>query len=160
MSAAALLIASAILAQQTATLPERPLPPAAASMFSSLEPSPDLLALRAEIGRRPADPAWSPTAEVALSRIYRQAVDPIDALASLDVTCNATLCEIIGVSREGLTNAETAALLEALQRRETLDQVRAMKLDNVVQSFHSNAVGETSDAPATIVFAAYWRRTD
>ena len=158
--AAAVLLAAAILAQQTSVQPERPLPPAAAAMFAPPSPSPDLVALRAEIATGPVDPVWSAATEAALSRIYHRATAPSGSLASLDITCNASLCEVLGVSREGLTNAGIKAMTDAVQSRETNEAISAMKLDNIVQGFHSTSVGDTGDAPATIVFAAYWRRAD
>ena len=157
---AAVLLAAAVLAHQTAVMPERPLPPAAAAMFTPREPAPDMVALRAEIATGRSDPEWSEATEAALSRLYRQAVDPTGALASLDVTCNASLCEVIGVSRDGVTGAEITAVTEAVQSRETNEAAMALSLDNIVQGFHSTSVGETGDAAATVVFAAYWRRTD
>lgn len=159
--AAAVLLAAAILAQQTSVPPERPLPPAAAAIFARPEPAPDLAALHAEIASGPADPAWSTDTEAALSRIYHHATDPTGALATLDITCSATLCEVLGVSREGLTGPDVVALTEAVQSRATNQAVRALNLDSVVQSFHSNGQGETgTEVAATVIFAAYWRRAD
>lgn len=158
--AAAVLLAAAILAQQTAVPPERPLPPAAVAMFAPQQAAPDLVALRAEIATGPSDPAWSNATEAALSHIYHRALAPSDALASLDVACNATLCEVLGVSRAGLTSAQVTAVTEAVQSRETNQAAMALKLDNIVHGFNATGVGETGDAPVTIVFAAYWRRAD
>ena len=158
--AAAVLLAAAILAQQTAVPPERPLPPAVAAMFAPQQAAPDLVALRAEIATGPSDPAWSNATEAALSHIYHRALAPSDALASLDVTCNATLCEVLGVSRAGLTSAQVTAVTEAVQSRKTNQAAMALKLDNIVHGFNSTGVGETREAPVTIVFAAYWRRVD
>lgn len=158
--AAAVLLAAAILAQQTAVPPERPLPPAAAAIFAPQQAAPDLVALRAEIATGPSDPAWSNATEAALSHIYHGALAPSDAVASLDVACNATLCEVLGVSRAGLSSAQMTAVTEAVQSRETNEAAMALKLDNIVHGFNSTGVGETRDAPVTIVFAAYWRRVE
>lgn len=159
--AAAVLLAAAILAQQTSVAPpERPLPPAAAAIFAPPQAAPDLVALRAEIATGPSDPVWSTTTEAALSQIYHRALAPSDALASLDVACNATLCEVLGVSRAGLTSAQVTALTEAVQSRETNEAAMGLKLDNIVHGFNSTGVGETGAVPVTIVFAAYWRRVD
>lgn len=157
---AAVLLAAAILAQQTAVPPERPLPPAAAAMFAPQEPSPDLVALRAEIAAGPANPAWSSATEAALSRAYHRVTDPTGALVSLDVTCNASLCEVLGVSRDGLAGADINALTEAVQGREVNESIMAMKLDNIVHSFHSTGDGPGAEVAATVVFAAYWRRAE
>ena len=157
---AAVLLAAAILAQQTSVPPERPLPPAAAALFAPQQAAPDLVALRAEIATGPSDPGWSNATEAALSDIYHRALAPSDALASLDVACNATLCEVLGVSRAGLSSAQMTAVTEAVQSRETNEAAMALKLDNIVHGFNSTGVGETRDAPVTIVFAAYWRRVE
>ncbi|MBU1345973.1 MAG: hypothetical protein KKA16_03360 [Alphaproteobacteria bacterium] len=160
MSAAAFLIASTILAQQTAVPPERPLPPAVVAMFTPPDPAPDIVALHAEIATGPADPEWSRATEAALSRIYQRAIDPSGALASLDTTCNASLCEVIGVSRAGLTDDQITALTTSVQGRETNEAITAMKLDNIVSGFHSTTEGGPADIAGTVVFAAYWRRAD
>lgn len=130
--AAAVLLVAAILAQQTSVPPQRPLPPAAAAMFAPQAPSPDLVALRAEIATGPSDPVWSAATEAALARIYHRATDPSGALAFLDVACNASLCEVLGVSREGLTSAQVTAVTEAVQSPETNQAAMALKLDNIV----------------------------
>ena len=158
LMAAGILIAAAMFAQETATPPERPLPPAVVAMFTPPEPAPDIVALHAEIATGPADPGWSRAMEADLSRLYHQTTDPSGALASLDVTCNASLCEIIGVSRDGLDGGQITALMDAVQSRAKNEAVVALKLDNIVSGFHSTAEGETAHVAATVVFAAYWRR--
>ncbi|MES2860508.1 MAG: hypothetical protein V4701_03515 [Pseudomonadota bacterium] len=153
---AAVLLAAAILAQQTATPPERPVPPAATSMFMPTQPSPDLVSLRAEVTAGPADPEWSPATQAALLRAYQRATD---ASVTLDVTCSRSLCEVLGVSRSRLTGAEIDTLLEAVQHPSATEALQALKLENIVQSY-STSEPVTERGAASVVFAAYWRRTD
>lgn len=154
--AAAVLLAAAILAQQTAVPPERPLPPGAAAMFNPSQPSPDLVSLRAEVTAGPADPEWSPTTEAALSRAYQEATDPS---VVLDVTCSRSLCEVLGVSRSGLTEEEINSLLTTVQDPTVNEAMMALNLENIVQSY-SSSEPVTERGAASVVFAAYWRRTD
>ncbi|MFC5342958.1 hypothetical protein ACETK8_13745 [Brevundimonas staleyi] len=158
MSAAAILIAAAVLAQQTATPPERPLPSGAEAMFAARQPSPDLVALRASISAEPADPAWSPEAETALSQAYHRVTDGLGVMTTLDVTCTRSLCEVLGVSRSGLTGEQINAVTGAVQNHEIEEVMGATELENIVQSFSTNG-GEMENGAASVVFAAYWRRT-
>lgn len=153
---AAVLLAAVILAQQTAVPPERPLPPAAAAMFAPTQPSPDLVALRAEVTAGPADPEWSPDAEAALSQTYQRATK---SSVDLDVTCSRALCEVLGVSPSGLSGEAIQSLTEAVQARALHEGLAASGLENIVQSF-STSEPVTERGAASMVFAAYWRRVD
>jgi hypothetical protein len=116
--------------------------------------APDLAALHAEIGVGPADPTWTATTERALSSAYAHAAAPIE-LASLDVRCNATLCEVLGVAGPDLPRNEIPRLVESLQGQEVAEASHALGLEGVVQSFGSSAA---ADAASPLVFAVYWRR--
>lgn len=155
--AAAVLLAVAILAQQTSVPPpERPLPPGAEAMFTPPQPSPDLVALRAAISAGPVDPEWSPATEAELVRAYRRVTG---SSADLDVSCTRSLCEVLGVSRSGLTGEQINTLIKAVQAPAVTEVMNPMKLANVVQSFSWDG-GEMENGSASVVFVAYWRRAD
>jgi DNA-binding CsgD family transcriptional regulator len=153
------LLASAILAQQTAAplappVGGAPLPPAAQAMFNAPS-APDLAALHAEVDVGPADPTWTVATERALARAYERAAGSA-RLELLDASCNATLCEVLGVAGAGVPVSEIPRLLESLQGQEVDEAARGLGLENVVQSFGSPA---GADAGRPFVFAVYWRRT-
>lgn len=159
--AASALLAIAFFVHQTSTPPaasnRRPLPPAAQAMFTPAAPSPDVMALHAEVSSGTPDPAWSPTTEATLSQAYTRATDASGAVASLDVTCNASLCEVVGVARPGLSATETDALMEAIQFPIVQEIISTQGLDLVVQSINSTR-DESADERPGPVFVAYWRR--
>lgn len=161
MSAAAILIASAILAQQTATLPqttERQMPEGAETLFSRRSHAPDLVALRAGINAGPVDPDWSPAAEAALSNVYHEAMEGFDDLDQFAITCVRSLCEVLGVSPSGLSGEEISALTQAVQSPALNQTITSpLNLENVVQSFSTDG-SEMENGSASVVFVAYWRR--
>jgi hypothetical protein len=161
MTAAGLLLATAIFAQQTSVPPtppaeERLISSAAEAMFEARQESPDVIALHAEVGSGDPDPIWSAATETELSRTYHNIPAFSEAVASLDVTCNATLCEVLGVSRPNLSAEQTDTFMKSVQLRDLVDIAARMKLKLVVQSF--NAKRDDSGGAATTVFVAYWRR--
>ncbi len=163
--AAAVLIAAAILAQQTSVPPAPPvvhaaIPAAAEAVFASRDPAPDVVALHAEIGSGPADPAWSAPTEAALSRAYHHAIDPSRTLETLDVTCNESLCEVLGVSRPNLSIDENNVLMDAFQARDLHQIAITRDLALVVQSFNQTRDDGVAGAPSKVVFVAYWRRAE
>lgn len=159
--AASALLAIAIFAQQTSappTTPNRPvLPPAAQAIFAPAAPAPDVAALHAEVSAGATDPTWSARTEAALSQAYNRSTDVSRSVSSLDVTCNGSLCEVVGVARTGLSGAETDALMEAIQLPIALEIRKAQGLELVVQSINSTR-DESARDRAGAVFVAYWRR--
>jgi DNA-binding CsgD family transcriptional regulator len=161
MTAAGLLLATAIFAQQTSVPPappadDRVISSAAEAMFEARQESPDVIALHAEVGSGGPDPVWSATTETELSRIYHSIPAFSEAVASLDVTCNATLCEMLGVSRPNLSADQTDTLVKSVQLRDLVDIAARMKLKLVVQSFNTRR--DDSGPAATTLFVTYWRR--
>lgn len=151
MVVATVLVASAILAQQTSS------PPAPSSQTGSSSHSvfttdtyrPDLMALSAEttLGRR--DPAWSSTTEAALLSAYRALPLFAEGADSLKAVCSATLCEVTGISPLGLDGESLAAA------RFSTSTGNALGLDLEVS--HSRT---TTDTPQKVIVIAYWRRVD
>ena len=161
--AASALLAIAIFAQQTSVPPatsNRPaLPPAAQAMFVPAAPAPDVVALHAEVSGGAGDPAWSGKTEAALSQAYHSATVGSRSVDSLAVTCNASLCEVVGVALPGLSGAETNALLQSLQGDLVREITTSQNVELVVNSFNSTRDDSAGDRAGT-VFAAYWRRVD
>jgi len=154
----ATLLASAVLAQQTSVPPGpsiagQALPPEARALFNPPSP-PDLTALHAEVGAGSADPSWTADVERSLTRIYERAAAPAE-LAMLEVSCNAALCEVLGVADAGMPLNEIPRILESLQGQEVDQASQALGLENVVQSFGASPVDA---AGSPFVFAVYWRR--
>lgn len=155
--AAGLILAAAILAQQTSVPPQ----PAgltteiARTVFDAQTPTPDVGALHAQVIAGTPDPAWSPTTQEALTAVYEGQPAFSAAVASFNVTCNATLCEVLAISRPGLSLTETNAFLDAAQGPDIHNASVALKMDIEVQHFTS-----TQENPQRMVMASYWRRAD
>ncbi|MGV3577526.1 hypothetical protein [Brevundimonas sp.] len=159
MSAAVLLIAAAILAQQTATpstttARTMPTPAGADAVFAPRTDPADAAALRREIADGAVDPDWSPQMEAALSRAYHLKTDHTGAVASVDVTCGATLCEVLGVAKPNLSTAQVDIVIEAFQGHDVHAFGAEMSLSNVMTGI------TTATNPQALVFVAYWRRAD
>jgi DNA-binding CsgD family transcriptional regulator len=157
---AALLIAAAVLVQQTAGPPSPPASPAASANFAPREPSPDAAALHAEVMAGGVDPAWSATTEAALRTVYERTEASSEALASLEVTCSASLCEVLGVGRRDLTDAVANRFSEAVQGPDVDRSGTAMGLHSVMNGFTVTRDDAVAGAPSNLRFAAYWRRVD
>ena len=163
--AAAVLIAAAILAQQTSVAPtvppapNRPISPAVQALFAPRSPEPDISALHAEVTGEGVDPAWSAATEAALQGIYGKAIAP-GALASFEVTCSASLCEALGVGRPGLIDDAVTVFTDAVQGPEVNQAANALRLRSVMNSFTVTRDNAANGEPSVLVFAAYWRRID
>ena len=59
----------------------------------------------------PTDPAWSAPTEtaLALARAYHRVIAPSETLEFLDITCSASLYELLGVSRPNLSRDDSVA---------------------------------------------------
>ena len=153
--AAAVILAAAILAQQTSVSP----PPSgrareiAQAVFDAQMPAPNVAGLHALVIAGGSDPVWSPTTETALANVYEQQPAFSDAVESFNITCNASLCEVLAISRSGLSLTETNAFLDAAQGADVHNASVALKMDIEVQHFTS-----TQETPQKTVMASYWRR--
>jgi len=147
------LIAVALIAQQTATLPDQPAAPnsPAAEILARQPPRFDIDALHAEVTGGLRDPAWSTEMENALSRKYHLAPGFTEAVQSMSVTCAATLCEVAGATRPDLPTSEVTDLMMRLQTLGHPDRVPGL-----VQLGHHFST--TVDRPPAFVFVSYWRR--
>lgn len=172
--AAAVLLAAAILAQQTAVplassghsvdsarpvfttdAPRRDWAALAdereardwAALADAVAARPDLAALADEVAAGRKDPAWSSTTEAALLTAYRAHPRFAKGADSLQARCSATLCEVTGVSPLALYGdfIAEARFLTLTGNALGLRQVNA----------HSRT---TTDTPQTVVLVAYWRR--
>lgn len=147
--AAAVLLAAAILAQQTAV----PLAASgqsvdsARSVFTTDAPRPDWAALADEVTAGRRDLAWSSTTEAALLTAYRALPLFAEGADSLQARCNATLCEVTGVSPLALDGDSIAAV------RFMILSGNALGLDQ--EYGHSRT---TTDTPQKVILVAYWRR--
>jgi hypothetical protein len=158
---AAVLLAAAILAQQTATPPAPPnrsVHPAAEAMFETRPQAPDFGVLHAEVAASQPDPEWSPRTEAALSRTFQALPGFSTAMEAFTVTCSASLCEAVGVTRTGLTTDQINEVMGGVQSR-TVDEAAAqLRIDAIGTRFSSTRDDSVGDASTASIFAAYWRR--
>ena len=148
------LIAVALIAQQTST------PPAhesategqaiVAGILARQPQAPDMIALNAEAAGAP-DSVWSPETEAMLSRRYHAISGFSEGVDSFGVTCSATLCEVAGVGRPGLSSDQINDLITGLQN--PVNELGASVVEHVLHSF-----GTTAEQPTSFVFVTYWRR--
>ena len=160
--AAAVLLAAAILAQQT-TVPLAPsgqTVDSSHSVFATDSSQSDFAALAAEAAARPdraaladevaaggRDPAWSSATEAALLTAYRALPLFAEGADSLQARCSATLCEVTGVSPLALHSDPIAAV------RFMILTGNALGLD---QEYGNSRT--TTDTPQKVILIAYWRR--
>ncbi len=146
--AATVLLAAAILAQQTTVPLASPGQSvnSAHSVFATDSSQPDFAALAAEVANGRKDPAWSSATEAALLTAYRALPMFAEGADSLQARCSATLCEVTGVSPLAL---DGDAMAEA--RFLTLTG-NALGLDLEVS--HART---TRDTPPKVIVVAYWR---
>ncbi|WP_425987533.1 hypothetical protein [Brevundimonas sp. TWP2-3-2] len=160
--AAAVLLAAAILAQQTAVPLASPGQSidSARSVFTTDAPGPDWAALDDEDAARPdraalanevaagrRDAAWSSATEAALLTAYRALPLFADGADSLRARCSATLCEVTGVSPLALHTDPSAEV------RFMILTGNALGLD---QEYGRSRT--TTDTPQKVILVAYWRR--
>ena len=165
LMAAAILIAAAILAQQTSIAPtepalERQVPTAAEAFLAVSSTKPDIPTLHAEVMDGGVDAAWSPSTEAALAGIYDSAIENASALASFDITCSASLCEALGVSHPGLTDDALRIFNEAIGAPDVHRAGVALGLHPVMHGFTETRDNSANGEPSVMIFAAYWRRVD
>lgn len=156
MSAAALLIASAILAQQTATPPSiqgartEPLPENA--FVTEAQRQPDISALSAEARSGRLDPSWSEDAQARLTAAYHQ--EPgMASLRSLDVICSDVLCEVLGETAEGAAMEDVLGLIRHAESQTIVDAVEGLGVER-----EFSGVRTTNGNPLKGWIVAYWRR--
>lgn len=154
MLAATGLIAVAIFAHQTIDSETSAPKP----VLSSSVATPDFSALHAEMAAGATDPAWSAATEAALHRAYLRAPAFAEVVATLDITCAASLCEARGASRPNLSREENNALLGVLSWRELRESAMDQRLQFVGQK--SSFKRDVNDNPMGMSFTAYWRRVE
>ena len=148
------LLAVALLAQQTAT-PPTPAPTGdgqviVAEVLADQQEAPDMRALHTEAAGAP-DSTWSPEAEAMLSHRYNAISASTGRFDSLGVTCSATLCDVAGTTRSGLSSEQINDLMMQLQTLAGENPVSG--LERVLAHF-----GSLPGRPGIVVFASYWRR--
>lgn len=159
--AAAVLLAAALLAQQTSVPPKHPLPPGQRTIdvpentfVTAAQRQPDIAALSAEARSGRFDAAWTADAETRLAAAYRS--EPgMSALRMLNVTCSDALCEVLGETAEGVTVEEVAEVITHAESRTIVTAVDGLDLQREFSSVRTN---NTDPFKGWIV--SYWRRVD
>ena len=153
----AALLAAGLLAYETATPPAAI--PVSAPTTSSIQNSrqrrarPDPEALKAEMANGSRDAVWSPLAEQALSRSYRQVAAFDESVPTVRITCTSSVCEIAGETRPDLSGADRDQLMAAFLALKPSDgQVRLTSV--------SHRFGYRPDGHEAGVYVAYWRRSE
>ncbi|WP_299176047.1 hypothetical protein [uncultured Brevundimonas sp.] len=150
------LLAAGLLAYQTTT------PPVASPQTSSgddpiskilagMPPSPDIAALHTEAVAPSTDQAWSSATERTLSQRYRALPGVKESVEVLNVTCAATLCEVVGTVRPDVSSDEMNAVMEGVQGLGGSEL--GLPIDAVVHHFSS-----TNGPSSSALFVSYWRR--
>lgn len=150
--AAAVLLAAALLAQQTAEPPSsgRPSEPLLEAFLSEQEARRSLADLHA-LANSGRDPDWSPAAEGRISAAYDASFGSVGLIESFVVTCGSTVCEAVGLSAPDLPTEEVDDLLERLQSIGPASQIAGLEIETF-------SVGPSRDRPGRFVFVSYWRR--
>ena len=154
----AALLAAGLLAYQTAT------PPVASpqtttgddpisKILAGMPPSPDIAVLHAEAIAPSTDQAWSPATEQTLTQRYRALPGFEKSIEILNVTCAATLCEVVGKARPDVSSDDMNTVMEGVQGLNRSEP--SLPLDPVVHHFSS-----TNGPSSAALFVSYWRRAD
>ncbi|WP_428152476.1 hypothetical protein [Brevundimonas sp.] len=174
--AAAVILAVAILAQQTAVPPASsgPSVDSARSVFTTdaprsdwaalaeeVAPGPYLAAVADEVAARPdwaaladevaagrKDPSWSSTTEAGLLTAYRALPLFAEGADSLQARCSATLCEVTGVSPLALDDD----LMAELSFFTLTGNALGLDLERTLTR-------TMTDTPQTVILVTYWRRS-
>jgi DNA-binding CsgD family transcriptional regulator len=150
--AAAVLLAAALLAQQTAEAPSsvRASEPLVKEFLSAQEARPSMAELHA-LANSGRDPDWSPAAERRISEAYNASFGDVGLIESFVVTCGSTVCEAVGLSAPNLPTQGVDDLLQRLQSIGPESRIVGLEQE-------SFSVGPSRDHPGRFVFASYWRR--
>ena len=158
--AAAILIAAAILAQQTAVPPAPALPSgqrtvdAPENPFVAAQRQPDIAALSMEARSGRSDADWTPQAEARLGAAYRN--EPgMSALRTVSAVCSDALCEVLGETSGGVTIQQVGEVIRHAESPHIVAAVDGLKLQREFSS-----VRTTNDDPAKGWIVSYWRRQD
>lgn len=158
--AAAVLLAAAILAQQTSVQPDEPMAHgqravvAPENPFVTAQRQPDIAALSAEARSGLSDAEWTPQAEARLTAAYR--TEPgLSAVRTLTVLCSDTLCEVLGETAGNVTVQEVGEVIRHANSPAIVAAVDGLKLQ---REFSSVRTDNADPVKGWIV--SYWRRAD
>lgn len=138
--------------QQAAPVAAAPTGPNA-DVVSRLSQGPSIAQLRHQLASESRDERWAAAMETDLQNRFDVKPEVKRALASLSVTCAARLCEIIGRTGPGATNADTFSVLEGVQSGELNAALERLGLRTVVSSFTADP-----ENPQGVAFVLYLER--
>lgn len=125
-----------------------------AEIIARLSSGPNPGQLRARLQAEPRDDSWATRTEAAVRERYGRRPAAARSLDTLSVACGATLCEVIGWTRSGVTEEDISAVVNEVQSGELNASVEQLGLTISSSSFTS-ASGD-SDGMA---FVAYLERS-
>lgn len=117
--------------------------------LAPMQPNEMPRALHERFKREKRDAAWAPPAEARL----RQQIGAIDGITSVKVECRASLCEMTGMLKPGLSQPQKDAVLRAL----TADSPAALRIDGFRNSGWVFMKGNDPDPTA---IGTIWQRAD
>lgn len=150
MTAAVVLAATALLAQQTAVpaVASQQNAGLAAAILTRQSEAPDARTFHAQLQSEQRDAAWADATEARLSALYNAVPDLSRHARDFSVRCAATLCEVAGVLKP---EVETQAAVDLITKLQELDDQGPAA--GVTQVMYQGAFGEGRPA-----FVMYWRR--
>ncbi|MGV8928588.1 MAG: helix-turn-helix domain-containing protein [Brevundimonas sp.] len=151
-AAVALTLAPQLAGQAQQAGPVRTGPEADILARLSSGPTPDQLRNRSRDEAR--DDAWAPGAESAVRERYGRGPAATRSLEGLTVTCAATLCEVIGWTRTGVTGEDIRMVMDEVQSGEL-----AVAIEHLGLKIISSAFTAAPNDPDGMSFVAYLERT-
>ena len=153
LTAVAALILSPHLADPRQTAPVAAPSELDADVVARLSAGPNVAQLRQRLASEGRDDRWAPAMETDLRERFGATPEVARSIASLSVTCAARLCEIIGRTGPGATNADTFAVLEGVQSGDLNAALERLGLTTLVSSFTSDPQN-----PQGVAFVLYLER--
>lgn len=125
-----------------------------AEIIARMSAGPDLKALRNQVRTEARDEAWAAATEAGIREQYGRTAAVARSVATLSVTCAASLCEVIGRTRPGASSEDVASALGDIQSGELNAAIEQLGLKIQVSSFTTDP--DNADGMA---FASYLERT-
>lgn len=126
-----------------------------AEIVARLSSGPNPQQLRARLYAEPRDDSWATRTESAVRQRYGRTPAAARSLDTLSVTCAATLCEVIGQTRSGVTGDDVTAVVTEVQSGELEALIEQLGL-----TISSSSFTTASGNPDGMAFVAYLDRSD
>lgn len=138
--------------RQTAPVPAPSGPDA--DVVARLSGGPNVAQLRQQLASEGRDEHWAPAMEARVRERFEATPAVARSIASLSISCAARLCEVIGRTGHGATNADTYAVLEGVQSGDLNASLERLGLTTRMSSFTADP-----ENPQGVAFVLYLERT-